>query len=135
MNMTPLLQRGVAAISALFLLVVLAALGAFMVTFSNTQQLTAAQDVRGSQAYWAARTGLEWAIPQVIANDSCPAASSTFAVNGYEVQTTCGASSFNEGGTTTLINITALACRPGPCGAGVGSLSYVERSLSAVIER
>jgi MSHA biogenesis protein MshP len=128
-------QRGVAAISALFLLVVLAALGAFMVTFSNTQQLTAAQDVRGSQAYWAARTGLEWAVPQVISANACPAATSTFVVNGYEVQTTCGASSFNEGVTTTLINITALACQPGPCGAGVGSLSYVERSVSASMER
>jgi len=128
-------SRGVAVISAIFLLVVLAALGAFMVTFSNTQQLTSAQDVRGTQAYWAARAGLDWAIPQVIANNSCPAALSTFTVNNFEVQTSCDTSSFNEGVTATLINITALACQPGPCGTGVGSLSYVERSVSASIER
>ncbi|MDP1656891.1 MAG: hypothetical protein Q8K45_01025 [Rubrivivax sp.] len=132
---SPSKSRGVAVISAIFLLVVLAALGAFMVTFSNTQQLTSAQDVRGTQAYWAARAGLDWAIPQVIANNSCPAALSTFVVNNFEVQTSCSTSSFNEGVTATLVNITALACQPGPCGSGVGSLSYVERSVSASIER
>lgn len=128
-------SRGVAVISAIFLLVVLAALGAFMVTFSNTQQLTSAQDVRGTQAYWAARAGLEWTIPQVIASSSCPAATSTFNVNNFEVQTTCGTSSFNEGVTVTLVNITSLACQPGPCGAGAGHISYVERSVSASMER
>lgn len=132
---SPSKSRGVAVISAIFLLVVLAALGAFMVTFSNTQQLTSAQDVRGTQAYWAARAGLDWAIPQVIANNSCPAALSTFVVNNFEVQTSCSTSSFNEGVTATLVNITSMACQPGPCGSGVGSLSYVERSVSASIER
>lgn len=53
-------QVGFAAIAAIFLVVVLAALGAFMVTFSNTQQLTSAQDLQGTRAYWAARAGLEW---------------------------------------------------------------------------
>lgn len=135
MKNLPSRSRGVAVISAIFLLVVLAALGAFMVTFSNTQQRTSAQDVRGTQAYWAARAGLDWAIPQVIANNSCPAALSTFAVNNFEVQTSCSTSSFNEGVTATLVNITALACQPGPCGSGVGSLAYVERSVSASLER
>lgn len=126
---------GVAAISAVFLLVVLAALGAFMVTFSNTQQLTSAQDIRGTQAYWAARAGVEWSVPQVIANNSCPTGSLTFVVNSFEVQTSCGTSSFNDGATVTMVNITSLACQPGPCGAGVGKLNYVERSLSVRLER
>ena len=63
-------QRGFAAIAAIFLVVVLAALGGFMLTFSNTQQLTSAQDVQGSRAYWAARAGLEWGIASATA--SCP---------------------------------------------------------------
>ena len=53
-------QHGFAVIAAIFLVVVLAALGGFMVTFSNTQQLTSAQDLQGSRAYWAARAGLGW---------------------------------------------------------------------------
>jgi len=135
MKKLPFQSRGVAVISAIFLLVVLAALGAFMVTFSNTQQLTSAQDVRGTQAYWAARAGIDWVIPQVIASGSCPAALSTFPINNFEVQTSCSASSFNEGVTATLVSITALACQPGPCGSGGGNLVYVERSVSTALER
>jgi MSHA biogenesis protein MshP len=135
MRLSPIRSRGVAAISALFLLVVLAALGAFMVTFSNTEQLTSAQDVRGVQAYWAARAGVDWAVPQVIATDSCPTATPTFVVGNFTVQTTCTTSSFNEGVTATMVRITSLACQPGPCGGGIGSISYVERSVSATIER
>ena len=60
-------QTGFAAIAAIFLVVVLAALGGFMMIFSNTQQLTSAQDFQGSRAYWAARGGLEWAIASVAA--------------------------------------------------------------------
>ncbi len=134
MKTPPSRSRGVAAISAVFLLVVLAALGAFMVTFSNTQHLTSAEDVKGTQAYWAARAGLDWAIPQVFQANSCPTATPTFVVNSFTVQTTCATSSFNEGVTATMVNITSLACQPGPCGTAVGGISYVERSVSTLLE-
>ena len=65
-------HNGFAAIAAIFLLVALAALGAFMVTFSNTQQLTSAQDLQGSRAYWAARAGLEWGIVRGAGASACP---------------------------------------------------------------
>jgi MSHA biogenesis protein MshP len=93
--------------------------------------------VKGSRAYWAARAGLEWAIPQVIASNSCPAATSTFVVDAFNVQTSCVASTYNEGVTVTIVNITSLACQPGPpCGAGAGGgTAYVERSVSTAIER
>lgn len=135
MKTTLSLSRGVAAMSAVFLLVVLAALGAFMLTFSNTQHLTSAEDVKGTQAYWAARAGVDWAIPQVIASNGCPTATPTFVVNSFTVQTTCAISSFNEGVTATMVNLTSLACQPGPCGSAVGGIAYVERSVSALIER
>ena len=40
-------QKGFAAVAAVFLVVGLAALGAFMVSLSNTQQVTSAQDTMG----------------------------------------------------------------------------------------
>ena len=46
--------NGFAAIAALFLVVVLAALGVFMWHMGATQQLTSVQDLQGSRAYWAA---------------------------------------------------------------------------------
>ena len=54
-------HAGFAIVSAIFLLVALALLGAYMVSFSNTQHITSAQDVQGSRAYWAAKGGLQWA--------------------------------------------------------------------------
>lgn len=130
------LQQGFAAIAAVFIVVVLAALGAFMVTLSNTQQLTAAQDVLGSRAYWAARAGLDWGIPQVMANNACPAALATFVVDDFNLEVSCEATPYDdEGNTVTMIRLTSLACTQSPCGTGVGSMSYVERSVSASIER
>jgi MSHA biogenesis protein MshP len=55
------LQRGFSLISAIFLLVVLAGLGAAMVSFSTMQNQSLALDVMGSRAYQAANAGIEWA--------------------------------------------------------------------------
>lgn len=55
------IQRGFSLVSAIFLLVVLAALGAAMVTFSTAQNQNLAMDVLGSRAYQAANAGIEWA--------------------------------------------------------------------------
>ncbi len=55
-------SRGFAIVSAIFLIVVLAALGVGIVVFSKAQQASSAYDVQGSRAYQAARAGLEWAL-------------------------------------------------------------------------
>lgn len=54
-------QRGFSLVSAIFLLVVLAGLGAAMVTFSSSQNQAQALDVMGSRGYQAAQAGIEWA--------------------------------------------------------------------------
>lgn len=125
-------QRGFAAIAAIFLVVVLAALGAFMLTFSNTQQLTSAQDVQGSRAYWAARAGLEWGIASVATAAVCPASPATLAVNGFSVRITCAVTTYTEAGASVNIyQFTSVASTPGV----VGSVGFIERSLSASMER
>ena len=145
-------QRGFAAIAAIFLVVILAALGAFMLTFSNTQQLTSAQDIQGTRAYWAARAGLEWGIGRVVASPSTPLAcpilpvpttpsslpltSTTLLVTtfngGFRVTVTCSRADYTEGSATrSIYQFTAVASN----GAAVGSIVYIERSLSASMER
>ncbi len=126
------IQRGFAAITAVFLLVVLAALGAFMLTFSNTQQLTSAQDVQGSRAYWAARAGLEWGVSRVIASSAaCPAPPAPFVIEGFTIVIDCTRQTYSEsGGTVTIFRLGATASQ----GGAVGSLAYVERSVSASVE-
>ena len=66
--------RGFALASAIFLLVILAALSAFMVTLSTTQHATSAQDVMGTRAAQAARAGIEWGTFQVLNPVTAPAA-------------------------------------------------------------
>ena len=58
--------------SAIFLLVILAALAAFLVTISTTQNMTSAQDVQGARAYQAARAGIEWGLYQVLDTTNIP---------------------------------------------------------------
>lgn len=62
------IQRGFSLISAIFLLVVLAGLGAAMVSFSTAQNQSQAMDVLGSRAYQAANAGIEWAAYNIALN-------------------------------------------------------------------
>jgi len=60
------MQSGFLLVTAIFLLVVLAALGAFILTISGTQQTSSALDVQGARAYQAARAGIESASDQLL---------------------------------------------------------------------
>ncbi len=133
MNRTPRPASGFAAIAAMFLLVVLAGLGAYMVGFSNTQQLSAAQDVQGTRAYWAARAGLEWAIAAVVADPStCPSSPPTAVDTGrsFTLAIVCTPYSYLEGGATVRIYVFESIARSG----NAGELGFVERSISASYE-
>jgi MSHA biogenesis protein MshP len=132
------IEQGFAAISAIFLLVVLAALGAFMLTLSNTQQLTSAQDVQGSRAYWAARSGIEWAVAAIAATPTlCPGATPSLVsgpalIEGFTIQIRCARNTYAEGADSRTIY--ALESQAS-LGATAGSTGYIERSLSAWIEK
>ncbi len=131
-------QRGFAAIAAIFLVVGLAALGAFMVSISTTQQLTSAQDVQGSRAYWAARAGLEWAIGKTPTSATTCWAPTTFTVDVFTVTSKCNVITVTDTqfltdtiGTVYIFQLTSTATSSG----GVGSVGYIERSVSASLER
>ncbi len=125
-------QHGFAAIAAIFLVVVLAALGGAMVSFSNTQQLSSAQDIQGSRAYWAARAGLSWAVAGVLAPPAaCPTASAPATLDGFSLEVRCTASSYVDGGTTVVIYRLESRASAGTA----GSPNYVERSVSASLEQ
>ena len=123
---------GFATIVALFLLVVLAALGAFMVSISTSQQVGSAQDIQGTRAYWAARAGLEWGIGSLTASPgACPTPPAPFTVEGFTLSVSCSSASFDEGGTPRVVySLTSRAS----LGGAAGSLAFVERSVSAAVE-
>lgn len=142
-------QRGFAAIAAIFLIVVLAALGGFMLTFSNSQQLTAAQDLQGTRAYWAAQAGLEWGVSSVITSKQCPGGTSTsttrLPIDNFSVCVECSIANYIDGDDIEVISINyfqfkstartpvSLLCDKN-VDPPVGTIGYVERSVSAAME-
>ena len=91
-------QQGFLLPLAIFLLVILAGLGAYAVNISTVQQTTSIQDVQAIRAYHVARVGAEMAAYDLMqtAPDSttilaaCPAsATSTFTLEGFTVTRSC----------------------------------------------
>ena len=137
--------RGFSLVTAIFLLVVLAGLGAMMVTFFTAQQQSSALDVLGSRAYQASRAGIEWGAFQVVQSgvagpafaNACqtggvppqPPQPLAGTLAGFSVSVNCNATSAVEAVATLWVyNITSTATR-----GTVGSVDYVERQMQATI--
>ena len=125
--------QGFAIITAIFILVVLAVLGAFMVNVSTNQHMGSALDVQGVRAYQTARAGLEWGLYQQLINSSC-AASSSFTpaastLSSFTVTVSCVATP-GSSGAPTVYTITSTACNDvGGCPSASPNSLYVERRL------
>jgi MSHA biogenesis protein MshP len=135
-------QRGFALVTAIFILVVLAALGGFIATVSTTQHAGSALDVMSARAYQASRAGLEWGLFQALQPvAACAATTDIGNLNGVAVTVTCTAvASGNavEAGLGTIYRITSIACSPAigtNCPGSAASRGYVERRLTALVER
>ena len=151
-----LLERGFSLISAIFLLVVIAAMGTFAVTLSTIQQESAALDALGSRAYQAARAGVEWGAFQITQyqvagtafaadcqsntpNTITPALQPTLPASTqlsvFNVGVTCGATSSvdNVDGVTRTWVYQLVSTASGVEGAGVGSPNYIERQMRVTI--
>lgn len=120
--------------SAVFLIVVLALLGAMIVALSTTQQVSQVRDLDGSRAYFASRAGLEWGVYRVLHDTNCPATSTMPALagsaTGFAITVTCSANGpYDEAGNNvTVYQVTSTATK-----GTLGSLDYVDRQMQAVI--
>lgn len=137
-------QQGFAIVSAIFIIVALAALGVYITVVSSTQHLGSTLDLEGARAYQAARSGSEWGAAQVVlvAGASCFPDKNLGAVNGVAVTVRCEAGPAGpagEIGLGALFTIRAWACnRPGADGAcpgAAGAANYVERYMTILVER
>jgi MSHA biogenesis protein MshP len=132
-------QHGFTLATAVFLLVVLGALGAFILTVSTAQHRGAALDIQGARAYQAARAGIEWGLYRSLRDNACASGAVTFAgttLEGFTANVACTAYSADEAGTTVTIHrIVATACNQPPCPSAAPGEQYVERQLSATVER
>lgn len=132
----PAAQQGVSLVSAIFLLLLFAALAAYMVRFSSTANITSAQDVQGIRAYHAAQAGLEWGAYQVAVPVAASCVASTTlpaAIGDFTVRVACSAyGPYSEAGQTfTIYHLTAIA----NSSATPGSPGFVERQMTGVLAR
>lgn len=130
--------------SAIFLLVIMAALAAFIVQVSVASQTASAQDVQGARAYQAARLGIEAGLYAVQVTGNCPGAtlSNVSGLNGFKVTWACSSYAFTESAVNrTIWQITATACTtsgascPSATPAELQSADYTERQLVVVTEK
>jgi MSHA biogenesis protein MshP len=144
---------GFTLVSVIFILVVLAALGAALASISVRQQMGSAAEIDAAQALQAARAGLEWAAFQVLRNPAPPAAApgcfapTSFSAAGlasFTITVTCTrtpASGTVSDGATALAfyQLVASACNAPSAGAcpatGTPRSTYVERQLTWMVVR
>ncbi len=132
---------GFTLVSAIFLLVALAALGAAIVRLSTTQQVTSAQDLQGSRAYQAARAGVEWGVYQVMAPDNptytLPGCfgNTSFSLEGFSVVVSCAQTQYLEAAdrdkTIAIYQLISTASS----GGAVGDVNRIERQIKVLVSK
>ena len=162
MNTAAKRMQGFAIVTAIFILVVLAALGAFIVSISTNQQIGTALDIQGVRAYQAAKSGVEWGIYQIEATPAynfsygtpavavgnanpntraCPASPASFApaaptLAGFTVTVTCVATVDVNNGPKVFRVISTACNQPVACGGpnnAPTSPDYVERRIEVTL--
>lgn len=142
--------KGFSVVSAVFLLVVLAALGVAIVNVATVQHKSSAFDVQGARAYQAARAGVEWALYQSLRTEgyctepdppatSFPMTAGT-TLSEFTVTVACTPVIYNSTTAVAVPNaiiikeITATACNDpsgGSCPNSSGGANYVQRVINA----
>ena len=132
-------NKGFLLPAAIFILVILAGLGAYALNITSVQQATSTQDVQGSRAYQAARAGIEWAAYQVLAPGTtalanCPTSPSTLSLDNFTVTVSCTRyANYNEQGTDHTIamyDITSTASF-----GTAGTLNYIQRQVQITLSK
>lgn len=136
-------QKGFSAIIAIILVVFFALIGTYMTTLSNISSLNTTQSLRSMQAWFAAKSGLNWAVFDAIQNNAvalnCGGAGPSFTLSGggsdgYDIEVTCTSTTFVETGFCTVLNpcttysLTVFAENGSP-----GDITYVSRTLFASV--
>ncbi len=135
--------------AAIFLLVVLSALAAFIVNVSTSAQIGTAMDVQGERAWQAANAGMEWARYQLAINPASPTCPSTAASLSFAntvtlknfyatVQCNSVAATDVEGVSTWVFEVIVTACSPAAateprCPGNPTDTAYVERQLQGLV--
>ncbi|MBI3574816.1 MAG: pilus assembly protein MshP [Gammaproteobacteria bacterium] len=140
MNVTRNRQRGFAIVSAIFLVLVFAVVGGYMLTLSGVEHSTVDRALLNARAYFAARAGMEWGIHQAVSHPTVgsgtcsPAASFTLTGGSFvavNVSVECTQTSASGGARTYYIYYLKSTASYGTAGTS----DYIERKLEASVCR
>ena len=128
--------NGFALVAALFLIIVLAALGLFAVKISSTQQQSIDLELLGARAQAAADSGIEYAASQLFKNGktcaniiAAPLNFTQGALKGFSAQFTCVLSSHTDGiATHTVYELISTATY-----GTYGTTNYVSRQQKRTV--
>ncbi len=127
-------QGGFSAVIVIVLIVLFSLIGAYMATLSSVSAVTTASSGASIQAWFAARSGMEWAVHGALN----PAVSCTGVngqtinfsgggLNGFQARIGCVATSVTEAPVTyNIYNISVTASR-----GSVGDAGYASRTIMA----
>jgi MSHA biogenesis protein MshP len=152
-------QKGFSLVAAIFLLVVLALLGALIASVTGMQQASGQLDLLGVRTYHSAQAGMEWGASQVldpgntlnpvscaaINMPSCPASPTNLpalggSLSGFTVTVTCTQTADTTEGNRNVrvFQIVASACNQpsgGSCPNASPSTGYVDRQMQASLSK
>lgn len=139
-------QRGAALVTAIFLLVAFAALGAYMLTVGGVSQATTDRALLGARVYAGAKGGLEWGLHRAVYKDAAACAappsvtvtttsfsypSADSGLSDVAVTVTCTPFARTLGGyEVTVYYLTSTATY-----GALGSTDYAQRRLEATVCR
>lgn len=134
-------QQGVALVAAIFLLVVLAALGVYLVQMAGTQRATALFALQGARAYHAAKSAVEFGVHQVSNNAAAACGATTSSpvsqtisfseggLQGFNAAVTCEYTRHDENGDCFNVYVIDVQASRGT----YGTANYVSRQLQTTV--
>jgi MSHA biogenesis protein MshP len=128
-------QSGFSAIIVIVLIVLFALMGGYMATLTSVSAVSTATSAASIQAWFAARSGVEWAVYQALEPGGCgnvtsPLNFSGGGLSGFQATISCNETlGITEGPDTyNIYNIGVTATRGNP-----GQETYVSRSVTVTI--
>jgi len=129
-------QQGFSLIAAIFVVVILGAIGGFIVAVSTAQKATTATTLKATRAYQAARSGIEWGIYRAVIDGVCVAGPTSVDVSGASglgafnaVQIACGVTVHQEGATPISVYVITSTASSGV----FGETYYVSRQIRVTV--
>lgn len=126
--------RGFSLVAAIFIIVVLAAIAAYMVTIGEVQRQSPIAALQGARAYQAAQAGIEWGVFNAVqATPICNASSFSPAgagLQGFNVAVTCSATAYTEGASNYSVYVIGSRATFGAFGGGP---DFYSRNLQVTV--